>query len=158
MRLSLQRILATTVMMALPLGALAQPAPNQRPMTGMQRPGGGKAPYAGAAKMSTEQALLQAPKMDPGLAPLDKEFKAAQANLKKHPKDAKAKKAYVETAYKYGHTTMMDQGKLPPPIQYRAALALYRKALAVDPKHKPSLDDKNLIERIYAQMGMPIPK
>jgi hypothetical protein len=52
---------------------------------------------------------------------------------------------------------MMDRGKLTPPVQYRAALALYRKAIAVDPKHKPSLAAKKQIEDVYKSMGMPIP-
>ena len=42
--------------------------------------------------------------------------------------------------------------------QYRAALALYRKALAVDPKHKPSLDEKQKIDDIYKGMPGGIPK
>ena len=108
--------------------------------------------------MTSEEALKQAPKDDPSLQPLDKAFSEAGAKLKKSPKDAKLKKAYVDTGYNYGHTVMMDRGKLRPTVQYRAALAIYRKVLVVDPKHKKTLEDKKLIEDIYKQMGLPIPK
>ncbi len=142
MKISLLPLAALVVL--LPLRAAAQ-APN--------------APFAGARSMTTDQALKQAPKLDPALVPLDKSFQTAEAKYKKSPKDASVKKAYVESAYTYGHTVMLDRGKgLSPSVQYRAALALYRKALAVDPKHKPSLDDKNMIEGIYKQMGISIPK
>jgi hypothetical protein len=130
--------------LALPLGVQAQ---------------GGAPPFAGAKSMTTDAALKQAPKDDPGLAPLDKAFYAAAAALKKSPKDAKVKKAYVETAFKYGKTCEDNaSGKLSRPVQYRAALALYRKALAVDPKHKPSLDEKQKIDDIYKTMPGGVPK
>ncbi len=118
------------------------------------------APFAGGAgmkKMTTEEALKAAPSTDPTLVPFDKEFKAAAAKLKKSPKDAKVKKAYVDAAFKYGHAAM-ERGQTSPRIMYRASLALYRKALAVDPKHKPSLDEKKLIEDIYATMPGGVPK
>ncbi len=119
---------------------------------------GGAPPFAGKS-MTTEAALKEAPKDDPTLAPLDKAFTAAAAALKKSPKDAKVKKAYVEAAYKYGKTCEDNaNNKLSRPVQYRAALALYRKALAVDPKHQPSLDEKKKIDDIYASMPGGIPK
>ena len=135
---------AVALALALPLSVQAQ---------------GGAPPFAGAKSMTTEAALAQAPKLDPTLAPLDKAFTAAAAALKKSPKDAKAKQAYVDAAYKYGKTAEDNaNNKLPRPIQYRAALALYRKALAVDPKHKLSLDEKQKIDDIYKGMPGGIPK
>jgi len=135
---------ALTLALALPFSAKAQ---------------GGAPPFAGAKSMTTAQALAEAPKDDPTLAPLAKAFTAAEAALKKSPKDAKAKKAYVEAAYKYGKTAEDNaSGKLSRPVQYRAALALYRKALAVDPKHQPSLDEKKKIDDIYKGMPGGIPK
>lgn len=119
---------------------------------------GGPPPFAGAAKITIAEAMRQAPKADPALVPYEKKMLAAEAQLKKNPKNPAAKKAYVEAAYAYGHATMLDRGKLTPPVQYRAALGLYNKALAVDPGHKPSRSDKELIEGIYKQMGMPVPK
>jgi tetratricopeptide (TPR) repeat protein len=137
---------AVALALILPLGVQAQ--------GGM--PG---APYASGKKMTTDDALKQAPKDDPSLAPLEKAFTATASALKKSPKDAKAKKAYVEAAYKYGKTCEDNaNNKLSRPVQYRAALALYRKALAVDPHHKPSLDEKKKIDDIYQHMPGGIPK
>ena len=116
------------------------------------------APFAGAAKMTLADALKQAPKLDPSLVPLEKAFDAAGAKLKKSPKDPAAKKAYVAAAYKYGKAAEdNNSSKLPPPVQYRAALALYNKALAVDPKHTPSLFEKQKIVEVYKSMGRPVP-
>ncbi|MCW3054145.1 MAG: hypothetical protein JWN14_3315 [Chthonomonadales bacterium] len=135
---------AVALALALPLSVQAQ---------------GGAPPFAGGKPMTTEAALKEAPKDDPTLAPLEKAFTAAAAALKKSPKDAKVKKAYVEAAYKYGKTAEDNaNNKLSRPVQYRAALALYRKALAVDPKHKPSLDEKQKIDDIYKGMPGGIPK
>jgi len=134
---------AVALALALPLSVQAQ---------------GGAPPFAGAKSMTTEQALAEAPKDDPSLAPLDKAFTAAASALKKSPKEAKAKKAYVEAAYKYGMACEYTAKKLSRPVQYRSALALYRKALAVDPKHKPSLDEKQKIDDIYKGMPGGIPK
>jgi tetratricopeptide (TPR) repeat protein len=116
------------------------------------------APFAGAAKMTLAEALKQAPKLDPGLVPLEKAFNIADAKLKKTPKDPAARKAYVEAAYKYGKAAEdNNSSKLTPPVQYRAALAMYNKALKVDPKHQPSLTEKQKIIDVYKSMGRPIP-
>ncbi len=113
---------------------------------------------AGMKPPTVAQAEKMAPKQDPSLAPLEKTMNAAHAKLAKKPKDAKLKAAYVQATYTYAHAVMVDRGKLPSAIQYRAALGLYRRALAVDPHHEPSLNDKNMIEAIYKQMGRPIPQ
>lgn len=135
-----------TLALAMPLAAQAQG-------------GAGAPPFAGAKPMTTEQALAQAPKDDPSLAPYLKAMTAAAGALKKGSKDPKAKKAYVEATYKYGKACEDNaSGKLSRPVQYRAALALYRRALAIDPKHKPSLDEKKKIDDIYAGMPGGIPK
>ncbi len=146
MKIRIFGLAAVALALVFPLGVQAQ--------GGM--PG---APYAGGKKVTTEEALKQAPKDDPSLAPLDKAFMTASAALKKSPKDAKAKKAYVEAAFKYGKTCEDNvSGKLSRPVQYRAALALYRKALAVDPRHKPSMEEKGKIEDIYKSMPGGVPK
>ena len=116
------------------------------------------APFAGGPKITCEQALVEAPKLDKGLAPLDKAFHAADAAFKKKPKDAKLKKAYIEATYKYGHTILTDEALANPKVKYRASLAAFRRVLAVDPKHAPSLADKKTIEDIYATMPGGIPK
>ena len=136
--------------LALPMMAGAQAAPQ----------GGGMAPpFAGGAghkSMTLDEAVKMAPQQDKSLEPLAKAATAAEAKMKKSPKDAGAKKAYVEAAYKFGHAAEYGD-KLPPTVRYRAALAMYRKALAVDPKHQPSLAEKQQIEAIYKNMGMPVP-
>lgn len=135
------------ILFTMPLQALSQGAvPPGHPPIGKPAP-----------KMTSEQALKEATKADASLATLDKAFKEAETKLKKSPKDAKAKKAYVDACYKYGHQAMTN-GNKSPKILYRAALALYRRALKVDPKHQPSLDDKKLIEDIYQTMPGGVPK
>lgn len=147
MKISPFRFVAVSLLLALPLCVQAQSKPPAAP---------GHPPAA--KPMTCEDALKQAPKDDPGLAPMDKAFKDVEAQLKKTPKDEKVKKNYVEQAYKYGHTVMVGRDKLRPAIQYRASLALFRKALAVDPKHKASLNEKKMIEDIYATMPGGVPK
>ena len=116
-------------------------------------------PFAGGGmkSMTLAEAVKQAPIQDKTLAPLAKAADAAEAKLKKSPKDAAVKKAYVDAAYKFGAGAEFSK-TLSPPVRYRAALAEYRKALAVDPKHEPSLKEKTQIEEIYKGMGMPIPQ
>lgn len=148
----------TAALLALTLNALAQQKPSAPPKDKSPHSGGMQAPFAGKApKMTVEQALQQAVKSDETLAPLDKAFKAAEINLKKKPKDAKTKKAYVDACYQYGHQAMVN-GSKQPRVLYRASLALYRRALKVDPKHEPSLKDKQLIEDIYKTMPGGIPQ
>ncbi len=116
------------------------------------------APFAGK-KITCAEALVQAPKDDPELVPLAKALANADAKLNKAPKAPAAQKAVVDAAFKYGDTLMhLAQGKLTPPVQYRAALALFRKALAIDPKHKGSLSEKQAIDDIYRGMPGGIPK
>ncbi|MDE2127964.1 MAG: hypothetical protein KGJ62_15390 [Armatimonadetes bacterium] len=109
-------------------------------------------------KVTTAQALVEAPKLDKSLLPMQKKYNAALAKLHRKPKDKAVRTAFSTEAYTYGHTIMLDRGKLPPPIQYRAALALFRTALVANPSNKPAKQDKDLIESIYKSMGMGIPK
>lgn len=122
--------------------------------------GGGVAPpFAGGGMkpVTLAEAVKQAPIQDKTLAPLAKSADTAEAKLKKSPKDAAAKKAYVEAAYKFGYGAEYSN-TLSPRVKYRAALALYRKALAVDPKHQPSLTEKGKIEDIYKSMPGGVPQ
>lgn len=140
---SLSVVAAIAVLFCLSLSALAQ---------------GGAAPFAGAAKMTCAEALKQAPKDDASLAPLAKNYDAAAAKLKKSPKDAKAKKAYIEAGEKYCHELVHGQNKLSAPVKYRAGLAVCRQVLAVDPKNAHCTEDRDQIEGIYKQMGRDVPK
>ena len=133
-------------------------APN--PDAKIQTPGSPDAPFAkgGGSNMTAEEALKQVPALDPKFAPMDKDLTEKEMALKQAPNDPKAKAAYVESAYKYGHSLLADGASLGPTMQYRAALAPFRRALRVDPKHAPSLAEAKTIEDIYTQMGRPIPK
>ncbi len=128
------------------------------PMAGGGAPRMGGGPMSGGGSdMKAEDALKAAPTLAPDLAPLKAAMDKAETAYKQDPKDDKLKAAYVDATYNYGHAAMED-GQKDPRVMYRAALALYRRALKVDPKHQPSLADKNMIESIYQQMGRPIPE
>ena len=126
----------------------------------VQTPTSPDAPFAksGASSMTAEEALKQVPALDKNFAPMQADLTGKEAALKLAPNDPKAKSAYVESAYNYGHKLVLGPTSAPQTVQYRAALALYRRALKVDPKHQPSLDETKTIEDIYTQMGRPIPK
>lgn len=111
----------------------------------------------GGAKLTMAQAVEEAPKDDKALVPLAEAFTKSEAKLKADPKDAAAKKAFVEAAYNYGHAAEYSDA-LGPRVKYRAALYLYRKALATDPQHAPSVKEKDQIEQIYAGMPGGVPK
>ena len=152
--------------------ALSTPAPvstNPPTETSPMNPGspgkpmGGKpegdAPMmgAGATSMTAEEALATVPKTEPKYADTQKKQDAAEAALKAKPTDPATKKAYVEQTYAYGHDVMTGDNQLPPPQKYRAALALFRRVLKVDPTHAPTLAEKKTMEDIYTQMGRPLP-
>jgi len=138
-------------------GAPAGMAGGSGPMSGSAPMGGGPGMPASGATMTAEDALKIVTTIDPGLAPQQAAMQKAEAAYTKSPNDAKLKTAYVNATYAFGHAVMLD-GQKDQRVMYRAALALYRRALKVDPKHQPSLDDKKLIEGIYVSMGRPIPK
>ncbi len=141
-----------------PTDKMASAAPNTdaKPVT----PGSPDAPFAskGDSKMAAEDALKQVPTLDPKYAPMDKTLRDKEAALKQSPNDPKAKSAYVEAAYNYGHTLMISETTAPKAVQYRGALALFRRALKVDPKHQPSLDESETIINIYKSLGWAIPQ
>ena len=121
--------------------------------------GGGMAPpFAGGGMkpMTLAEAMKMAPQQDKSLVPLANAANAADAKLKKTPKSADAKKAYVDAEYKFGHAAEYESA-LSPRIKYRAALAAYRNALTVDPRHQPSLTEKLKIEDIYRSMPGGVP-
>ena len=142
MNKTLHAALIGAALLTISAGAFAQP-PN--------------APFAGAAKMTCAEALKEAGKSGPPLAPLAKSFDAEAAKLKKSPKDAKVKKAYVDSAIKYEQAVYLGATKLSPSIKYRASLALCRAVLAVDPKNAQCKKDEDQIVAIYKQMGRPVP-
>lgn len=109
-----------------------------------------------AQSNSAKQTAAESAKQKAQLAASEKVYKAAKAAYQAKP-SPKTKKAYVDATVAFGTKTMMAP-VLAPRQKYRGALALYREALKLDPKNKEALNNKKLIEDIYTQMGMPIPK
>lgn len=150
MKRSLYFAMPLAALLALPLCARGQVAPYAH---------GHGAPFAHGPNVTVAQAVELAPKQDKSLVPLAKKLAEAQAKLKKSPKDLKVRTAYAETAYNYGYTVeYLRDGVLSKRVQYRAALGLFRKALAVDPHHAKSLHEKGIIETIYRSMPGGVPK
>ncbi len=145
MKCSIKQLVMFTAVLLVPISSGAQ---------------NGAPPFAsGGKKMTVADAMKKAPELDKALIPFGKKLADADAKLKKSPKESKLKKGVVDAAYSYGHELMaLPQGKLPPPVQYRAALGYYRKALSIDPKHEPSLKEKKMIDDIYSGMPGGIPK
>ena len=123
-------------------------------MTPPMMGGGGGA----STKMTAEEALASLPKAEPKYVEVQKKQDQSEAALKAKSTDATTKKAYVEQTYNYAHEVMTGQNALSPTTKYRAALALYRRVLKVDPTHAPSLEEKKRIDDIYVQMSRPIPE
>ena len=110
--------------------------------------GAQNAPFAGGGQADAKDPAVE--KLEAAAAKLDKQVKAA-------PKDAKLKMQTADAHYKAGHAMMMSP-TLAPRVKYRGALAHYRQALALNPKHKEAATEKKTIEDIYKQMGRPIPQ
>lgn len=88
----------------------------------------------------------------------EKAYDEAEAKLAKNPNDAKLKLAVADAAYEAGRYIEYDKPGLAPREKYRPALKLYRRALELNPDHKEAAKEKEQIENIYTQMGMPIPQ
>jgi tetratricopeptide (TPR) repeat protein len=103
------------------------------------------------------QAPTEGSKDPKVLLRLQKTFEAAAKALSNHPKDPKAKDAYVVAGVRYGHESMVSP-LLGPKVKYPQALRIYRKVLIVDPKNPIAKPESDMIISIYKQMGRPIPK
>ena len=146
MKRTLNAIVAGAALLAFALGVAAH---------GGQPP---NAPFAGQAKMTCAQALKETPKNSPELTQLAKAFDAEAAKIKKSPKDARVKKAYVDAGVKYEQKIVRGTTKLSSPVKYRAGLALCRLVLAVDPKNPECKRDMDEIVGIYKSMNKPVPE
>jgi hypothetical protein len=104
-------------------------------------------PYAGGAA---------AEKPSPKTVKLQKKAEQLAAQYKKKP-NAKLKTQLAQAWYEYGHARMYDQA-LSPRQKYRPALKAFREALKFNPQHKQAKTEKETIENIYRQMGMPVPQ
>lgn len=109
-------------------------------------------------KPSLQQAVKEAPSLDPACTPYQKKYAQAEALLKSKPGDPSAKKAYVLAAYNYAYFMEYTSDKLEPSVRYRAALLIYRDALKVDPSDKKCSKEKSQIDAIYKSMPGGIPQ
>lgn len=83
--------------------------------------------------------------------------KKADAAFKKSPKDASARKAYIEANNRHGLACMVTDA-VDRKLKYRMALADFRKVLKVDPKNSVAKQNYDLIVSIYKSMGRPVPR
>lgn len=87
----------------------------------------------------------------------ESEYYKAKDAYEKNSKSQTAKETYVMTTVRLGTATMVADS-LDAKVKYRRALELYREALKLDPENKEAGNNKDMIERIYRQMGRPIPQ
>lgn len=97
---------------------------------------------------------------------------ADMANVPDEPIDAKveelqkayesdtseARKKELVTALVSNADYYMYKAELPPREKYTKALALYRRALKLDPENETAKDSIQTIEDIYRSMGRPVPE
>jgi hypothetical protein len=76
---------------------------------------------------------------------------SAMAACAKNPKDAKCKVAAGAAHTGLGNAYMAER-------KYAEALRSFNEALKCDPKNKTAAAAKSQIEKVYKQMGKPIPK
>lgn len=123
---------------------------------GVAAPGAARA-AAGAPPMAGGPFTgMGGDKPSPKTAALEKKADQLQAQYQKKP-NPKLKQQVAEAWYEYGHARMYDQA-LSPRQKYRPALKAFREALKYNPSHKQAKADKEMIENIYKQMGMPAPQ
>jgi tetratricopeptide (TPR) repeat protein len=91
------------------------------------------------------------------LSQLGKKRDMAKAFLKQHPKDAQAKKRFLQANDKFAYETM-NTDALSPKKKYPQALKLYRESLKTDPNDAEAGKWVQMIESIYRSMKRPIPK
>lgn len=95
-------------------------------------------------------------KPSPKTVSLQKKADKLEAQYKKKP-TPQLKKQLAQAKYEYGHARMYDQA-LSPRQKYRLALKAFREALQLNPGHKQARADKEQIEKVYRDMGMPVPQ
>lgn len=115
-------------------------------------PAGAQPPFAGGASAPPPGAAPTAPE-----GPSDAELAQLEAVHAKNPADAAAKSAYVAGLVAKANFFMFAKD-LPPREKYPKALALYRKAVEVDPSNATAKAGVDQIEAIYTQMGREVPR
>lgn len=90
------------------------------------------------------------------MAKLTKAQTVADTAFKKAPKNASARKAYVDANNRHGLAAMRTD-VLDRKVKYKVALNDFRKVLKVDPKNTIARENHDLIVSIYKSMKRPIP-
>jgi hypothetical protein len=103
----------------------------------------------------TPPMMMGADKPSAKTATLQKKAEKLEAQYKKKP-TPQLKKQLAQAKYEYGHARMYDSA-LSPRQKYRPALKALREALQLNPGLKQAKADKDAIEKVYRDMGMPIP-
>src|SRR5205085_1867733 len=101
-------------------------------------------------------ALAQRPPATPSeakqeqaqISRLTAEQTAAKLVYGKHPRDAAVRRKYVDSTVNLG-VLYVNAKSVPPKIQYRTALHLFREALKIDASNKVANEWRNQIEAIY---------
>ena len=102
-----------------------------------------------------QRGAMGGDKPSPKTVQLEKRAEQLSAQYKKKP-TPQVKSRAAQAWYEYGHVRMTDSA-LSPRQKYRPALKAFRQALKLNPNHKQAKTEKDMIESIYRQMGMPIP-
>ena len=82
--------------------------------------------------------------------------KKADAAYKKNPKNAAARKAYIDANNRHGLAAMRTDA-LDRKLKYKVALTDFRKVLKADPKNAIAKENHDLIVSIYKSMKRPVP-
>jgi hypothetical protein len=93
---------------------------------------------------------------DETVAKVKKDAEDADAKYEKDKSDANKKDVIKKNLIAGNY--MMFEANVPPKEKYRPALKYYRKVLALDPKNEEAIANKDKIEEIYNQMGLPVPQ
>ncbi len=89
---------------------------------------------------------------------IEKDSKAKELYEKVRQASASGDKVSIIAACLNFGNYMMSESPVPPRQKYRPALKAYNAVLALQPDNPEAAKNKKIIEDIYTQMGLPIPK
>ncbi len=112
----------------------------------------GAAPATGAAQAMPPIAGMGGDPSAPLTATPDKDKAIADLEAGDGGDKKKLAEAYADRGY-----SRMTDDAAGPRVKYRAALDDFRKALQFDPLNAKAKTNKEMIEKIYRDMGRPIP-
>ncbi len=110
----------------------------------------------GCSSPKDPKAVVQESQTLLGSGKYEEAIQMLEASYKSNPSLDSLKPALANAHLQYANF-LMYKSDLPPRQKYRKALSEYRRVLAIEPGNVEAKQDKDLIESIYKQMGMPIP-